>query len=354
MFSIVLVCLGVFQEYIMTNIAQLVKLGHTKIYVLTNTHLIPLFEPFAELITLISAESLDDIFNFSERSAHDKEWRDGFWHYTSERFFTLHSFMAKHDVRNVIHIENDVLLYYNCDETLAEPLNNSRRIHIPFDSYTRNIASIVYIPDASTLGQVLEHYDYGKNDMYNFSEIRKKTNLIDQFPIFMEDIQSSEDKGLNALESASALGSAAVNTDALESAAVNTDALESAAVNTDALESASVNTDALESAAVNTDALGSASALERAFVSHGWSRFGGYIFDAAAIGQFIGGVDPRNCPNDSRGFINETCVIKYNNEGTILWKNCDGFLKPFLQTREAHEIPIFNLHIHSKELTLYV
>jgi len=310
MFSIVLVCLGVFQEYIMTNIAQLVKLGHTKIYVLTNTHLIPLFEPFAELITLVSAESLDDVFNFSAKSTHNKEWRDGFWHYTSARFFTLHSFMAKYNVRDVIHIENDVLLYYNCDKTLAEPLNNSRRIYIPFDSYTRNIASIVYIPDASTLGQVLTHYDYGKNDMYNFSEIRKKTDLIDQFPIFMEDIQSNEDKDYD--KASDALGSAA--------------------------DKASVNTDA----------------LERAFVSHGWSRFGGYIFDAAAIGQFIGGVDPHNCPKDTRGFINETCVIKYNDEGTILWKNCDGFLKPFLQTREAREIPIFNLHIHSKALTLYV
>ena len=308
MFSIVLVCLGVFQEYIMTNIAQLVKLGHTKIYVLTNANLIPLFEPFAELITLVSAESLDDIFNFSAKSAHDKEWRDGFWHYTSARFFTLHSFMAKYAVQNVIHIENDVLLYYNCDETLTEPLTNSRQIHIPFDSYTRNIASIVYIPDASTLGQVLAHYDYGKNDMYNFSEIRGKTDLIDQFPIFIED---------------TTLGSAADKASTLESAS------------------------ALESAYV-TDA------LERAFVSHGWSRFGGYIFDAAAIGQFIGGVDPRNCPDDTRGFINETCVIKYNDEGTILWKNCDGFLKPFLQTREAREIPIFNLHIHSKALNLYV
>ena len=308
MFSIVLVCLGVFQEYIMTNIAQLVKLGHTKIYVLTNAHLIPLFEPFAELITLVSAESLDDVFNFSAKSAHDKEWRDGFWHYTSARFFTLHSFMAKYAVQNVIHIENDVLLYYNCDETLTEPLTNSRQIHIPFDSYTRNIASIVYIPDASTLGQVLAHYDYGKNDMYNFSEIRGKTDLIDQFPIFIED---------------TTLGSAADKASTLESAS------------------------ALESAYV-TDA------LERAFVSHGWSRFGGYIFDAAAIGQFIGGVDPRNCPDDTRGFVNETCVIKYNDEGTILWKNCDGFLKPFLQTREAREIPIFNLHIHSKALNLYV
>ena len=326
MFSIVLVCLGVFQEYIMTNIAQLVKLGHTKIYVLTNTYFIPLFEPFAELITLVSAESLDDVFNFSAKSAQDKEWRDGFWHYTSARFFTLHSFMAKYDVQNVIHIENDVLLYYNCDETLAGPLINSGRIHIPFDSYTRNIASIVYIPDASTLGQVLAHYDYGKNDMYNFSEIRGKTDLIDQFPIFMEDTK---------LGSASALGSAS---DKASNKAAN---------------KASVNIEALGSAADKAPRALS-SALERSFVSHGWSRFGGYIFDAAAIGQFIGGVDPRNCPDDTRGFINETCVIKYNDEGIILWKNCDGIQKPFLQTREAREIPIFNLHIHSKALNLYV
>jgi hypothetical protein len=275
MFSIVLVCLGVFQEYIMTNIAQLVKLGHTKIYVLTNAHLIPLFEPFAELITLVSAESLDDVFNFSTKSAHDKEWRDGFWHYTSARFFTLHSFMAKYDVRNVIHIENDVLLYYNCDETLAEPLINSGRIHIPFDSYTRNIASIVYIPDASTLGQVLTHYDYGKNDMYNFSEIRKRTGLIQNLPIFVSDN----------------------------------------------------------------------STLERAFVTNGYKK---YIFDAAAIGQLVGGVDPRNTGGDTRGFVNETCVIKYKDEGTIIWK----MDKPFIKINES-EIPIFNLHIHCKNLSRY-
>ena len=36
------------------------------------------------------------------------------------------------------------------------------------------------------------------------------------------------------------------------------------------------------------------------------------IFDAAAIGQYLGGVDPRNSPGDTRGFVNETCVVNYD------------------------------------------
>ena len=288
MFSVVLVCLGTFQEYIMTNIAQLIRLGHTTIYVLTNAELFPHFEPFSESICLISVETLEDPFHFAEKSCLDKEWRTGFWHYTSARFFVIHSFMEKYGVNNVIHIENDVVLYYNCDDVLTEPLLNSGRIHIPFDSYVRNIASILYIPDASTFGQVLSHYDYSKNDMYNFSVIREKTDLIDQFPIFVEE--SDERSG---------------------------------------------------------------TVSERAFVSRGWSRFGKYIFDAAAIGQYIGGVDPRNCATDTRGFINETCVIKYNVEGTIVWKIENGIMKPFLRMKCEKEIPIFNLHIHSKQLALY-
>jgi hypothetical protein len=65
------------------------------------------------------------------------------------------------------------------------------------------------------------------------------------------------------------------------------------------------------------------------------------LFDGAAIGQYIGGVDPRNIPGDTRGFINETTVIKCN-KMTFEWRN----KKPFL-----NGLPLVNLHIHSKDLT---
>ena len=278
MFSLVLVCLDNFQEYILTNIAQLLRLGHTKIYILTNKHLFHEFEPFAPFLKLIDVDKLDDPFDFKGRSTLDKTFRGGFWFHTSARFFVIHSFMLKYGVKDVIHIENDVLLYYNADEDFA--YGEDKKIYIPFDTFERNIASIVYIPDADIFGQILEHYDFGKNDMCNFSEIRKRTGLICNLPIFVDDHSS----------------------------------------------------------------------VERSFVTNGFQK---YIFDAAAIGQLVGGVDPRNASGDTRGFVNETCVIKYKDEGNIYWKMIDGFIKPFIKIKGGTEVPIFNLHIHCKDLASF-
>jgi hypothetical protein len=228
-------------------------------------------------VFLIDAEMLDDVFGFTNKTTLDSEFRNGFWKHTSSRFFLLYSFMEKTGLKNVIHIENDVLLYYNCNETLTFETN---QLYIPFDTYERNIASIVYIPDSDIFGKILEHYDFGNNDMYNFGTIREKTGLIQTLPIFIDS--NSENR-------------------------------------------------------------------ERAFVCAGYTK---YIFDAAAIGQFVGGVDPRNTPGDSRGFVNETCVIKYCDEGTIVWKVIDDLKKPFIQIGEI-VVPIFNLHIHCKNLSIY-
>jgi hypothetical protein len=91
------------------------------------------------------------------------------------------------------------------------------------------------------------------------------------------------------------------------------------------------------------------------------------IFDGAAIGQFLGGVDPSNLgeqgelsmiKNPSRGFINETCDFK-------ITRNISFFRKPII-IEETKKVELFyalkeesnknilkqvaNLHIHSKQL----
>jgi hypothetical protein len=73
-----------------------------------------------------------------------------------------------------------------------------------------------------------------------------------------------------------------------------------------------------------------------------YDRFSDFnvLFDAAAIGQYIGGVDPRNIGGNTSGFINETSVIKPD-KLTIEW--IDN--KPILNSS-----PLVNLHIHSKDL----
>jgi hypothetical protein len=72
------------------------------------------------------------------------------------------------------------------------------------------------------------------------------------------------------------------------------------------------------------------------------------IFDAAAIGQYLGGVDKRNDINDTTGFINETCVIKYNNY-KFHWKKINDLWCPYIKI-DNDLIKIINLHIHSKSL----
>ena len=57
MFTIVLVCLENFQEYILVNISQLFKLGHMRIYVLTNNHLKHNFRNVSGIVELVSVES---------------------------------------------------------------------------------------------------------------------------------------------------------------------------------------------------------------------------------------------------------------------------------------------------------
>jgi hypothetical protein len=87
------------------------------------------------------------------------------------------------------------------------------------------------------------------------------------------------------------------------------------------------------------------------FVSENYDKFN-YIFDAAAMGQYLGGIDPRNNPNNTVGFINETCVIKYNN-CKFTWATIDDIKRPFLKINDMH-LRIFNLHIHHKDLNNFM
>ena len=78
------------------------------------------------------------------------------------------------------------------------------------------------------------------------------------------------------------------------------------------------------------------------------------IFDAAAIGQYLGGVDPRNIPGDTTGFINETCVVNYSYY-KFIWKFnlILNIYQPYILIDNI-EILINNLHIHSKSLKKFI
>jgi hypothetical protein len=270
--NIVLTCINNYQSYILANIKQLIKLEHKNIYVITNKQFFSNFENYD--VKLINIDELPDSYNFKRRTRLDRRFRNGFMMLCSFRFFLIYAFMKKYNIDNVIHLENDVTIYYNCD-ILLDILGKSNRMYIPFDSFTRNIASIIYIPNHALFKNILDRYNLVQNDMYNFRNILVKTNYIDTFPIFISNNENNEIQ----------------------------------------------------------------------FVSRNYTLFN-YIFDAAAIGQYLGGTDPIH--NNGIGFVNETCVIKYN-KYEFIWEMVDGIRKPFMRINNT-SIPIFNLHIHCKDL----
>jgi hypothetical protein len=279
--NIVLTSINNFQEYILDNIIQLVRLQHKNIYVITNSDLFLHFNSVKDEITLIDVTELNENYNFEAITTLDKSFRNGFWYLTSLRFFYIYDLMKKYNLINVIHLENDVPIYYNCDELL--PLIDNTCMYLPFDTYERNIASIIYIPNADVYKIILDNYNFNSCDMINFSNIKQKTKLIKNFPIFVKNEDLTD---------------------------------------------------------------------EQQFVCENSDVFP-FIFDAAAMGQYLGGIDPRNTSsNNTVGFINETCVIKYNNY-KIWFEEVNGLKKPFIEI-DGKKVPIFNLHIHCKNVNKFI
>ncbi len=91
-----------------------------------------------------------------------------------------------------------------------------------------------------------------------------------------------------------------------------------------------------------------------------------YVFDGAAIGQFLCGIDPRNYNFDQvpesvkskalifksyapdLGFINESCPIMASS--SVVCSNEGYFLKDSKDRKDSKDSKIVNLHIHSKKL----
>ena len=81
--------------------------------------------------------------------------------------------------------------------------------------------------------------------------------------------------------------------------------------------------------------------------SQGIDLFGG-VFDAAAIGQYIGGIHWMNNPADTTFFINESSDLNLN-DFSFSWGVKDGIKSPHLNFQDEIT-PVLGVHAHSKNL----
>lgn len=268
--SIILVSTGCFQSYITCNIRQLIYLKYNVVVITERCF----FDKLEEFHSIKKVDANEFNLDFDNKSRLDKIFREGFWHNCSKRLFLINEFMKKYNFTNCIHLENDVLLYYNFDDYIFD-----NKLYLTLDANDRCIPGIMYIPDYTFMEKIITDYNYGKNDMENLAIFyHRNKDICSTFPIIKKNKHYDANDMYN----------------------------------------------------------------------ENYPKFNG-IFDAAAIGQYLGGVDPRNISGDTIGFINETCVVRYS-DYSFVWKGNEmGHIVPYVII-ENEEIPVFNLHIHCKDL----
>ena len=225
--------------------------------------------------------ALEDLEPCDEHNAFKSSFslERGFWQYATERFFYLHEYCKLKNLKNIIHIENDNLIFY--DFTKLQTQFECRPIWAIFDCENRAIPGLIYFRDSESLYPLVQHLvnsgSSGKNDMDAIADFRKNNpNLIDSLPIIANYVDP----------------------------------------------------------------------LPPMFHQH--SELFGTLFDGAAVGQYIGGLDLVCGRGHCFGFINESSVFRCD-KSTIEWVHEDGYKVLKLNGRR-----MVNLHVHSKDLRRWV
>ncbi|MFH1831567.1 MAG: hypothetical protein ABH827_02075 [bacterium] len=235
---------------------------------------------------------------FTKKTTLNSRCRAGFWKFTSERFLVLDDFICQYNLQDVVHCENDVLLYSNLQELLPGLRENYTEVAALFEHDDRCISSFVYVRDSNAMKKIAQyfaaHAQEGKNDMKMLAGFRAENSesvgllpIISQLYIEREGLRNSRG------DTASNSGVYSKNIDLFKS-----------------------------------------------------------VFDAAALGQYLGGQDPRNGPCNP-GFASGKCLF---NAGllTYRWKkDASGRSVPFM-AYGGQEYRINNLHIHSKNLKKFL
>jgi hypothetical protein len=245
---------------------------HIQVHVLVSKEHIDKVAPKCTVVALEDIPSDEFMKEFEHRCTLNKDFRNGFWKYTTMRFFYIYNYITMKQIRNVFHIEYDNLLYYDYTQKLN--IFSTKPMWMVFDSPSRCIPSFMYIRESTDLKQLLtfinSNLSEGKNDMQTLSDYRNT------YP---------EDVGCLPI------------------------------------------------------IYNYAEPIDTIFKEH--AELFGVLFDGACVGQYIGGVDPRNIPGNTTGFINETTVFRCD-RAKVTWSL--GKV-PYL-----NGMKLVNLHIHSKEL----
>jgi hypothetical protein len=257
-------------------------------------------------ITFISCESLPKT-SFHTRFLAKTQLQTGFWRFASERFLYVQDLMKHFHLKNVFHLENDVLIYTDARKLLPVLKSNYQGIAAPFNNDQQCIPGLVFIPHLSAMEQLAQCFadlagterpagafgkDWNDMEILSFMYRFKGSKYLDMLPTttaeYAQENPLADKKGTFPRHPTSYYKRAAL--------------------------------------------------------------FGG-VFDAAALGQFLGGVDPIHDPN-STSFLNTECVFDASRFSYFWEEDSQGRKIPYLVYKNQ-KTPIFNIHFHCKRLHLF-
>lgn len=277
-----------YPDYINDCIDQLVKYD-IKVHLILNSSQIN--KPLRKDILLAKVEDyVNDQFSNFKIKGYDSSFRDGFWIYTSSRFFILNEYVKRNNIKDFFHIEYDNLIFSDLLDIRDNLLTiKDKNMFVVVDSESRVIPSFIFIKDSRILSEFCNYLmnNQNNNDMTNLFNYYLLNKEVDNLPIIPLDYKN---------ELCSSLG---------------------------IRPSGKIN-----------------------YSNH--YELLNCIFDGAAIGQYIGGVDPRNQSGDTTGFVNETTIFNVS-KNKYIFENGEIYM-----ISSDDKIKVINLHIHSKKLKLYI
>jgi hypothetical protein len=225
---------------------------------------------------------------------HAEGIQSGFWRYTSERFFYLDSFIKKYNLKDVFHLENDVMLY--CDLSKLLPIFQSYyrgMIGATFENERKCIPGFVYISESAPLEKLARYMaemaKFGAIDMIVLGNFRNSHHriYIDYLPVVLPNYDFPFQNALGVTAQSPAL-----------------------------------------------------------YYTH-FEEFDS-LFDAAAFGMYIGGNDPIH-PKARPGFISESSFFNPSLFDFEWIKDEEGRQVPYVSYK-GMRCRLNNLHVHCKNL----
>lgn len=287
--NIILIHIGsIYPKYINDCIIQL-KNFNFNVHLIISENLIS-YVPYNDINISKIEDYINEKYDSFSIQGYDKNFRDGFWRSTSSRFFILENYVKVKNIKNFYHIEYDNLIYDDLKHTTEILTKQKEDMFLVIDSESRCIPSIMFIKDYKILNELTNFIllNSNKNDMENlFSFYYSNRSNVGNLPILPTN------NNIDLISKTGIKNSGNINY-------------------TNLFDDLNI------------------------------------IFDGAAFGQYVGGVDNRNDSSNTVGFVNETTIFDVS-KLNISWEK-----KLPVITHNNKKIRICNLHIHSKTLNKFL